>query len=104
MDILICISHLSSRIYISPSLLVGPYLLFFGVNFFSFQIALSCAQAILENFELLILACDEMVDDGIILEISAQAVFNQVAPHASTGGESPLSALHSMAKVVKQNL
>eukprot|EP00992_Anisonema_acinus_P011407 TRINITY_DN7387_c0_g1_i1.p1 TRINITY_DN7387_c0_g1~~TRINITY_DN7387_c0_g1_i1.p1 ORF type:complete len:206 (+),score=32.36 TRINITY_DN7387_c0_g1_i1:64-681(+) len=61
-------------------------------------------KVLLENYELMILAVDEMIDDGIILEINPQSVFTEVSPHASTDHDSPLTALHSMAKIVKQNL
>eukprot|EP00668_Euglena_longa_P002980 GGOE01003478.1.p1 GENE.GGOE01003478.1~~GGOE01003478.1.p1 ORF type:complete len:207 (-),score=23.62 GGOE01003478.1:276-896(-) len=61
-------------------------------------------KTLLENFELLILVADEMIDDGIILEINPQNIFNEVSPHATLDSETPLNALNTMAKLVKQNL
>eukprot|EP00906_Rhabdomonas_costata_P022974 RCo033084 len=61
-------------------------------------------KSLLENYELIILVCDEMIDDGIILEINPQSIFNEVSPHASLEADSPLGALQTMAKIVKQNL
>jgi|UniRef100_A0A7S4C885 hypothetical protein len=61
-------------------------------------------KVLLENFELLILIADEMIDDGIILETNPQSIFNEVSPHASGDNDTPLSALNTMAKIVKQNL
>ena len=58
----------------------------------------------MENYELLILITDEMIDDGIILETNSQNVYNEVSPHASADTDTPLTALNTMAKIVKQNL
>jgi len=61
-------------------------------------------KTLLTNFELMILAADEMVDDGVILEINPQNVAKEVQPHGLVDQGSPLTTLTAMAKIVKQNL
>eukprot|EP00668_Euglena_longa_P040276 GGOE01053047.1.p1 GENE.GGOE01053047.1~~GGOE01053047.1.p1 ORF type:complete len:194 (-),score=77.96 GGOE01053047.1:165-692(-) len=61
-------------------------------------------KSLLSNFEVMLLVADEMVDDGVLLEINPQNVAKEVQPHSLGDHGSPLSTLHTMAKIVKQNL
>eukprot|EP00993_Chasmostoma_nieuportense_P003997 NODE_4683_length_754_cov_87.405104_g4523_i0.p1 GENE.NODE_4683_length_754_cov_87.405104_g4523_i0~~NODE_4683_length_754_cov_87.405104_g4523_i0.p1 ORF type:complete len:238 (+),score=72.57 NODE_4683_length_754_cov_87.405104_g4523_i0:70-714(+) len=61
-------------------------------------------KTLLENYELMILTTDEIIDDGIILETNPQNVHTEVSPHMCGETDSPMGALHSMAKILKQNL
>ena len=44
-------------------------------------------QTILENLELILLALDELVDDGIILELDPRAIANRVLMKGENGEE-----------------
>ena len=43
-------------------------------------------QAIMENFELVLLCIDELVDNGIVLETDARAILDRVAVRSGAGG------------------
>eukprot|EP01064_Diplonema_japonicum_P028822 TRINITY_DN451_c3_g1_i1.p1 TRINITY_DN451_c3_g1~~TRINITY_DN451_c3_g1_i1.p1 ORF type:complete len:198 (+),score=52.77 TRINITY_DN451_c3_g1_i1:65-595(+) len=53
---------------------------------------------LLENFDLLVLVVDEMIDDGIILQNSSEEVFQLVRSHAAEGND----AVDKLKKVIKK--
>ena len=62
-------------------------------------------RTLLENYEVLLLIVDELVDDGIILETSASSIVADVAPYvedSSTDGAK--KAISSINKYIKNNL
>ena len=74
------------------------------------QTLLKCHAAIekrslLENYDTLLLAVDELVDDGVILETMASNVVGDVQPFVvENTGDGARKALQSINKYIKQNL
>lgn len=64
-------------------------------------------RTLLENFFILSLVLDEVIDDGMILEVSTSSVVQEVAPFAtpdSQAADGAQKALKSINKYLKQNL
>mmetsp|Transcript_4335 Transcript_4335/g.9365 ORF Transcript_4335/g.9365 Transcript_4335/m.9365 type:complete len:179 (-) Transcript_4335:491-1027(-) len=66
-------------------------------------------QILLEHFDVCMLAIDELIDEGIILEIDPDGIYQRVCMHDSTselaGMEHPLSqALASAREQISRNL
>lgn len=77
----------------------------------SLQELLKCHGAIdrrtlLENYDILILVVDEMIDDGIIFEVASSAVVGEITPFLtdSSGTDNAKKALGAFGKYIKQNL
>ncbi|EAN77847.1 coatomer subunit zeta, putative [Trypanosoma equiperdum] len=62
-------------------------------------------KGILEKYDALVLAVDEVIDDGIVLETSAQNVADDVAPFmADAETDTARSALSKVNEYLKENL
>ena len=62
---------------------------------------------LLENFFILALVLDEVIDDGMVLEVSVSNVVQEVAPYAqpdNQAADGAKKALKSLNKYLKQNL
>lgn len=65
------------------------------------------ARQLEENYELLILSVDEMLDDGIILDINASAISQSVREVSDIGADLPAparDALTQLNKILRDNL
>ena len=75
----------------------------------SLQTLLKCSGAIdkrllLESYDALVLVIDEVIDDGIIMEVNSSNVCPDVQPYFTERSENPLNALITINKYLKQNL
>lgn len=77
----------------------------------SLQELLKCHGAVdrrtlLENYDILILVVDEMIDDGVIFEIASSAVVGEITPFLTdnSGADGAKKALGAFGKYIKQNL
>lgn len=62
-------------------------------------------RTLLENYEILLLVVDELVDDGIILETASSSIVADVAPYLEDSStEGARKALNSINKYIKQTL
>ena len=62
-------------------------------------------RELLENFMVLVLCVDEMIDDGIILEINSSSIIAEVSPFVGKekgGGDGVEKALDTFTKFVRQ--
>eukprot|EP00744_Colponema_vietnamica_P012619 GILI01017708.1.p1 GENE.GILI01017708.1~~GILI01017708.1.p1 ORF type:complete len:198 (-),score=37.02 GILI01017708.1:79-672(-) len=63
-------------------------------------------RTLLENYDILVLVVDEMIDDGIIFEIAASAVVSEIAPFITdtTSTDNAKKVMGAFGRYIKQNL